>query len=152
MKTSPSVLVLMSAILKFAVTALTAAPATGPLRVSKENPRYSADGSGKAIYLTGSYTWTNLQEGDDSKPPFDFDTYLDFLVRHNHNFIRLWSWQSTGAWIFPSISPPPWMRTGPGNATDGKPKFDLGKFNPAYFDRLRSRVLAARNRGMCVLR
>ena len=29
---------------------------------------------------------------------------------------------------------------GPGNALDGKPKFDLTKFNQTYFDRLRSRA------------
>ena len=26
---------------------------------------------------------------------FDFDGYLDFLVKHHHNFIRLWRWEST---------------------------------------------------------
>jgi hypothetical protein len=30
------------------------------------------------------------------------------------------------------------------------PKFDLEKFNPGYFDRLRSRVIAARDRGIYV--
>ena len=39
-----------------------------------------------------------------------------------------------------SVTPQPWQRTGPGNASDGKPKFDLTKFNQAYFDRLRDRV------------
>jgi hypothetical protein len=35
-------------------------------------------------------------------------------------------------------------------ATDGKPKFDFDQFNQAYFDRIRSRVIAARNRGIYV--
>ena len=39
-----------------------------------------------------------------------------------------------------SVTPQPWQRTGPGKASDGKPKFDLTKFNQAYFDRLRGRV------------
>jgi len=39
-----------------------------------------------------------------------------------------------------SVSPHPWQRTGPGNASDGKLKFDLTKFNQAYFDRLHDRV------------
>ena len=39
-----------------------------------------------------------------------------------------------------SVTPQPWQRTGPGKASDGKPKFDLTKFNQAYFDRLRDRV------------
>ena len=30
------------------------------------------------------------------------------------------------------------------------PKFDLRQFNPAYFDRLRARVIAARERGIYV--
>ena len=34
------------------------------------------------------------------------------------------------------------MRTGPGLATDGGPKFDLTRFDQAYFDRLRARVQA----------
>ncbi len=125
-------------------------PAKGPLRLHPRNPRYFTDGSGKVVYLTGSHTWTNFQDGDERKTPFNFNAYLDFLVQHNHNFIRLWSWQSTGAWIFPAISPHPWERTGPGLARDGKPKFNLHRFNQAYFDRLRSRVLAAQQRGIYV--
>ncbi len=42
------------------------------------------------------------------------------------------------------------MRTGPGNALDGKPRFDLTKFEPEYFERLRSRVAAAGERGIYV--
>ena len=38
------------------------------------------------------------------------------------------------------MTPHPWQRTGPGKASDGKPKFDLSRFNQAYFDRLRDRV------------
>jgi hypothetical protein len=36
--------------------------AMGPLRVHPDNPRYFTDGSGRAIYLTGSHTWANLQD------------------------------------------------------------------------------------------
>jgi hypothetical protein len=42
------------------------------------------------------------------------------------------------------------MRPGPGTAADGKPKFDLSRFNQDYFDRMRARVIAARKRGMYV--
>ena len=37
-------------------------------------------------------------------------------------------------------SPQPFARTGPGDALDGKPKFDLTQLNDEYFDRLRQRV------------
>ena len=42
------------------------------------------------------------------------------------------------------------MRTGPGDALDGKPKFDLTKLNQAYFDELRRRVAAAQHCGIYV--
>jgi hypothetical protein len=48
------------------------------------------------------------------------------------------------------VGPLPWRRTGPGQALDGQPKFDLTNFDPAYFDRLQSRVRAAGQRGVYV--
>jgi hypothetical protein len=129
--------------------------ATGPLKVHPSNPRYFTDGTGKVIYLTGSHTWSNFKDmgKTDPPPPFDFEAYLDFLKHHNHNFIRMWTWELStytydGELIY--AEPFPWLRTGPGKALDGKPKFDLTKFNQAYFDRLRARVEAAGRRGIYV--
>jgi hypothetical protein len=42
------------------------------------------------------------------------------------------------------------VRTGPAKALDGKPRFDLTKFDPGYFERLRARVGAAGRRGIYV--
>ncbi|MDP2895555.1 MAG: DUF6298 domain-containing protein [bacterium] len=137
--------------------------ATGPLRVHPKNPRYFTDESGKAIYLTGSHTWNNLVDMGPSDPPplFDFPAYLDWMVHLNHNFMRMWTWEST-TWDTAGNSPGqrkekahtaaphPWARTGPGNALDGKPKFDLTKYDPEYFNRLRSRVTAAGEKGIYV--
>ena len=124
------------------------APA-GPLRVCAANPRYFADASGRPVYLTGSHTWQSLQDGILSNytavtQPFDYAGYLSLLQTNHHNFIRLWRWELT------THEPQPWLRTGPGHALDGKLKFDLRQFNQAYFDRLRSRVIAARDRGIYV--
>jgi hypothetical protein len=60
------------------------------------HPCYFTDGSGRAVYLTGSQTWNNLVDMGRDDPPeaFDFDVYLGFLRRHGHNFIRLWAWDS----------------------------------------------------------
>src|SRR5215213_1328130 len=111
------------------------ATAAGPLRVSAENPRYFADGSGKVVYLTGLHTWSNLQDQGASDPPpkFDFGKYLEDLRRYNHNFIRLWAWEqarwapwSDGKNGNPKdwfVEPNPYRRTGPGEALDGKAKF-----------------------------
>jgi len=137
-------------------------PGSGPLRVSSKNPRYFCDASGREVLLVGSHTWNNLVNMGRSDPPeaFDFDAYLDFLDRYGHNFIRLWAWDSStwdtranGKWgkdFIHHAAPSPWARTGPGIALDGKPKFDLKQFNPAYFERLRGRVIAACRRGIYV--
>ncbi|MFN6947054.1 MAG: DUF6298 domain-containing protein, partial [Cytophagaceae bacterium] len=80
--------------------------------------------------------------------------YLEMLKKYNHNFIRLWTWELTKFQYkkkpIKYATPFPWQRTGPGLALDGKPKFDLSKFNQSYFDRLRSRVIAAMERGVYV--
>ncbi len=44
----------------------------------------------------------------------------------------------------------PVARTGPGVALDGKPKFNLEKYDPEYFRRLRDRIAAAGRRGIYV--
>ncbi|MBA7601719.1 hypothetical protein ES703_08799 [subsurface metagenome] len=157
----------------------------GPLRVLKDNPRYFTDDSGRAVYLTGSHTWSNLVDigpkpsnaGFRSKPAvggqpprFDFTAYLDWMQKLNHNFIRMWTWEPV-TWNtkanrenkLHTVAPQPWARTGPGTAIDGPAsggyrsepsvagsKFNLKKFNPDYFDRLRRRVSAARDRGIYV--
>jgi len=74
------------------------------------NPRYFTDGSGRAIYLTGSHTWNNLQDSGNPAPiarqrglilskagnlrrdlnwcggepltHFDYSAYLDLLAWH----------------------------------------------------------------------
>ncbi len=126
--------------------------AVGPLVIDSSNPRYFSDGNGKTVYLTGSHTWSNLQKIKG----YDFSTlpfrdYLKLIIKNNHNFIRLWivehAWEE-GKNV--SVSPHPWPRTGNEKALDGKPKFDLYKFDEKYFKRLRTRVNAARKNGIYV--
>ena len=141
----------------------TAAP--GPLVVAERNPRYFTIASGKArraVYLTGSHIWNNLHDGmgpgaacGEKSERFDYRAYLDFLKARGHNFIRLWRWeqfrsQAAGGSFHLCMTPQPWLRTGPGLAKDGKPKFDLSKFDRAFFDRLRERVIAAGTEGIYV--
>lgn len=131
--------------------------APGPLRIHPENSRYFADDSGRLVYLTGSHTWWNLQDVGPSFPPkaFDFDAHLDLLEGRNHNFIRLWRWEQSKSYLDTNATlqywaPHPWARTGPGLALDGRPRFDLHRFDPDYFDRLRARVKAAGDHGFYV--
>ena len=137
-------------------------PAIGPLTVHPTNPRYFADPTGRAVYLTGSHTWSNLQDSETSA--FNYTSYLGLLQANHHNFIRLWISESpqadaglmpapgfvAGAPWYKRASPLPYARPGPGNAADGLPKFSLNQFDQAYFDRLRSRVIAARDQGIYV--
>jgi hypothetical protein len=129
----------------------------GPLRVNTTNRRYFTNDSGKAIFLTGSHIWQNLQDSGNSHPlpTFNYAAYLDFLAANNHNFFRLWTWEQP-RWSLDSpndnfrFSPMPYQRIGTELATDGLPKFDLSRFDRDYFDRLRGRVIAAKNRGIYV--
>jgi hypothetical protein len=121
--------------------------AAGPLRVLQANPRYFTDGSGKAIYLTGSHVWNNLQDWH-GHPQLDYEQFLDGLQSLNHNFMRMWAWEhmSVAGQSWPD-DPLPYQRIGSKN---GHPLFDVSKFNEAYFDRLRSRVKAAQERNIYV--
>ena len=94
------------------------------------------------------------QRGRES---LDFDAFVEFLKAHGHNFTLLWSTELPRFRGLPTteasppdftVSPFPWMRTGPGLATDGGLKFDLTRFDQAYFDRLRSRVQALDRAGI----
>ena len=131
------------------------------LRVSRTNPRYFADAEGRAVYLTGSHVWWNLVGdrtwrvdcGAGKAAPFNYRDYLDRLAEDGHNFIRLWTIELT-KWVecgdVVTVDPQPWLRTGPGRAYDGLPKFNLRRPNAAYFRRLRERVIEAQNRGFYV--
>ena len=132
--------------------------AKGPLQIHPENPRYFTDGSGKAVFLTGSHTWANFQERgiEGRTPDFDYERYLDFMQTMDHNFMRMWRWEHAQWMQFVPgetlirYEPMAYIRTGPGKAIDGKPRFDLMRFNQDYFDRLRRRIVAAGERGIYV--
>ena len=126
----------------------------GVLRVSEANPRYFTDNSGKAVFLTGSHTWANFQEHytDKDSVIFDWNGYLDMMQQHGHNFMRFWMYEQPEgqAWTRDKayVSPMPYVRTGKDLANDGKPKFDLDKWNEGYFKRMRTRIIEAGNRGI----
>ena len=140
-------------------------PIRDSLEVSRSNPRYfasaSADGLGeRVVYLTGSHVNNNFHDGlrigaAHDAEEFDFDAYLRFLRERGHNFIRLWRWEQFKGYLAPAnvhldMTPQPWLRSGPGLAADGKPRFDLEVFDAAYFERLRQRVSAACAEGIYV--
>jgi hypothetical protein len=137
----------------------------GPLRVSRANPRYLADQSGRLVYLAGAETWGNVQDGFISTAfgygwgtPFQERAFLDMMSANGLNYIRLWLYETPFVTNFGGEAgqpndlphPVPWLRTGPGTAFDGGPKFDLTKIDPAYIARFRERVQSAGARGIFV--
>lgn len=137
-----------------------AAQVAGSLAVSG-NPNYFKDPNGVVLILNGSQTWNTLQDwgSHGSLQTLDFKAFVDFLSAHGHNFTLLWTTEMPKFCGFPAtensppdltVSPLPWLRTGPGNASDGEAKFDLTKFNPGFFDRLRMRTQALNHAGIYV--
>ena len=82
------------------------------------------------------------------------------MREHYHNFMRMWTWElsqwNTSSSGFKNenlqhfVTPHIWPRTGNEKALDGKPKFDLSQYDRDYFDRMRSRITAAGDRGIYV--
>ena len=143
---------LLSLLLLCASHAQITSKISGPLKPSP-NPHYFQDARGHAVILAGSQTWNTLQDWGTNgfAQAINFPAFVKFLTAHGQNFTLLWRVEMPKFCSLPSTAsappdfnagPQPWQRTGPGNATDGGPKFDLGKFNPAYFDRLRQRTEA----------
>jgi hypothetical protein len=137
----------------------------GPLRVARTNPRYLADQTGRLVYLAGAETWGNVQDGFISTAfgynwgtPFQERAFLDMMSANGLNYIRLWLYETPFVTNFGGEAgqpddhphPVPWLRTGPGTAFDGGPKFDLTKIDPAYVARFRERAQAAGERGIYV--
>ncbi|HYN20936.1 MAG TPA: DUF4038 domain-containing protein [Thermoanaerobaculia bacterium] len=112
-----------------------------PLHVHPDNPRYFRNhrgGRGETVYLTGSHHWDVLLDNSERPGSFDFESYLDRLSAWGHNFFRLWTHE---AWTH-EVQPTVYLKT--------DNHFDLSRFNPRYFDRLRARVVRAGERGFYV--
>lgn len=128
----------------------------GPLKVHPSNPRYFTDDTGKVIFLSGFEFWDSLRlDGIKDPEGLSWNEFLDAAEKYGINFVRLWIWNELTKFRAKSFDPwytsrEIWMRTGPETALDGKPKFDLDKFNQEYFDKLRSRVIQAGERGFYV--
>ena len=119
------------------VWAIAGAPGSAALRVHPDNPRWLTEDRGEtAIVLTGAHTWSVFQ---DHRPEGDFDAtgYLDGIAAEGHNFTRGWFWEDG------FYAPLPYVREG-GEYRLSPP------YDRAYLSRLRSRVRAARQRGLHV--
>ena len=144
----------------FLAQIVSAGQVSGPL-VASSNPNYFKDANGAVLILNGSQTWNTFQDwgSDGALQTLDFNAFVNFLNGHGHNFTLLWITEMPKFCNFPATAsappdliagPLPWLRTGPGNATDGGLKFDLTKFNLDFFERLRTRAEALNRAGIYV--
>jgi hypothetical protein len=135
-------------------TALAAARAQEAVKINPENPRYLLF-RGKPLLLISA----SEHYGSVINRPFDYEKYLDDAAAHNITMTRtflfyreLQSARNPSSPCKPE-SPDyiaPFMRTGPGNAMDGEPMYDLDKWNPEYFDRLHKYLDSASRHGIVV--
>lgn len=111
--------------------------AKGPLIVHPDNRRYlmvKGDPARKAVLLSGSHTWAEFQTYQ--KETFDYIDWIDKLKSWDHNFMRGWHWEDG------MYSPLPYAKVGD--------KYDLTKYNPVYFNRLKKRIKQAAERDLYV--
>jgi len=115
------------------------------LGVYGDNPHYFADAGGKPLLLIGDYTWGTFSDAN-----YDYASMLDEIAAHRQNFARVWLWWGSGSFPAPHNKThiDPYLRPGPGTANDGLLRYDLDRFNPAFFARLQQVCRAARSRGI----
>ena len=127
-----------------------------PLRLSSENPRY-AEFRGETVLLVGSTEHYGAVVNLD----FDYELYLDETAACGLNLVRVFTGaylETTGSFNIaenslapePGRSLVPWARSDVPGAADGGNKYDLTKWDAAWFQRLRAFVKAAGERGIVV--
>jgi hypothetical protein len=105
--------------------------------ICPQHPYYFLDGD-RHVVLVGVSDRALFTIWENDKG-FSWRKYLDDLAAHHLNYVRqdVFSWDTLMAPVnYPAqFSNParPFARTGPGTAVDGKPKFDLTKFDQSYF-------------------
>jgi hypothetical protein len=133
-----------------------------PVTVWPSNPRYFYYKQKPLVFVTSDHHYGAVIDGD-----FDFIKYLDFLSANGMNLTRIYP----GGMFEPPdkylpgnpLGPKagrqilPWMKSpqdgaNPALAGPGQPsfKFDLDKWNPEYFSRLKSFVEEAGRRNIVV--
>ncbi|MBI4582943.1 MAG: hypothetical protein HY717_02745 [Planctomycetes bacterium] len=121
-------------------------PGTLPaLGLHPQYPHYFQSPDGKPLLLIGDYTWGTFSDLD-----FDYKAQFDALKTRGLNLARVWLWWGCEQFPKPDdqLHLEPFLRPGPGKAGDGRPRYDLASYNPAFFDRLRDLCAAARERGL----
>ncbi len=125
-----------------------------PLRLHPDNNHYLQFRGKPVVLITSGEHYGAVLNLD-----FDYLVYLDELRANGLNLTRTFSgtyreiadsFGITDNTLAPRRYAAPWVRGTTAGAADGGNKFDLGKFDPAYFDRLREFVAQASRRDIVV--
>lgn len=127
-----------------------------PLRLHPENPHYFEFRGKSTVLITAGEHYGAVMNLD-----FDYVAYLDELSRYGFNHTRLFtgtyreipgSFGIQGNTLAPAPGRyiAPWARSDTQGYFDGGTKFDLHKWDEAYFERLRDFVEQAGKRGVVV--
>ncbi len=127
-----------------------------PLALNPANPHYFLLGGKPAVLVTSGEHYGSVINAD-----FNYSRYLDELARNHLNLTRIWvgpyrevagSFKISGNTLAPRLGSflPPWPRSNVPGASDGGNRFDLARWNPTYFARLRDFIKQASGRGIVV--
>jgi len=140
----------------FLLSVLTLAAGAAPLALHPENPHYFLYREKPTVLITSGEHY-----GSVLNPDFDYVKYLDTLAADGLNLTRTFS----GSYAEPegafgiaanTLAPKPgrllspWARSDQPGYANGGNKFDLTKWDPVYFSRLKDFVAQAGRRGVVV--
>jgi hypothetical protein len=134
-------------------------PSSKALSIYSVNPAYFESPDGKPVVMVGDYEASPIcPTGVPMDPNYDYRIFFDTLKENGLNFAKVWIFYGVEAEYdsetafddYHRFNLLPYLRTGPGLANDGRPKYDLAQFNPYYFERIAAACAAARARGVYV--
>lgn len=138
------------------ILAAQAAAAADPIKLHPDNPHYFEFRGKPTVLITSGEHYGAVLNG-----AFDYVTYLDRLAKDGLNLTRTFSGtyrEIPGSFNIEenTLAPEtrdyvsPWARSDQPGCADGGNKFDLSRFNDAYFARLKDFVQEAGERGIVV--
>ena len=127
-----------------------------PIRLHPDNPHYFQYQGKPTLLITSAEHYGAVLNAD-----FDYDNYLGTLQEEGMNYTRIFAGsyvEIEGSFgignntLGPKVGSflAPWVRTGEEGLYQGEKKFDLDRWNPAYFERLKDFVRLARERDIIV--
>lgn len=128
---------------------------TGPICVHPDNPHYLYYDGAPAVLITSAEHYGAVING-----AFDYAAYFNMLARYGLNYTRIYPgayFEVGGMFIEDNTLAPapedlmlPWARSGEPGYAQGGCKFDLERWDDAYFARFRDFLAQAERRGVIV--